>query len=286
MTPPKGACMWCRHSDRPWSNEHIIGKQIVDRLGPGATYPIHMHIQGWVGRAKEQLAVVLPSRNQRVCKTCNNGWMREIDDAFVAIVGDAMTSGDNLHLTTSMQKVIATWAVKVSLLTMVMLSDFKETRPDLPGNLDDYYVPTDNLQYVRKHRKPPKTTQVWMGATELRTPAVPFASQLGAIGTRVFAGPDPNPVRQERAGYVATFVLNRMVFKVVGTRSHFPRGSGDAWKPAPLELPDDFHDGVRSIWRAEGLFTWPSSLATLSPEGLGALAHSEFPLRLLDEFTS
>jgi hypothetical protein len=260
--PPFGACVWgCgRHN---FTKEHVIGRQIVKVLELQS--PLTMHLGGWEGRPEQFIRIVL---KRRVCKICNETWMRQMDDQFVSVIGDTLRSGTEFDLEIVDQKIVATWATKVALLLELFLHDFIIRNPQV--EVGSTFIPSDNLHALRITRTPPDGTTVWIGAIDHST-FHPFSSIGGAILGGP-AGPIEGIARGELCGYQSIFNLNDVVFGVRGWTSAYV-----ANPPVGMADPDQTIPGKTvQIWPRIGeVQHCPPSGGQLTPEEIRALAWTD-----------
>jgi hypothetical protein len=134
------------------STEHVVPKWVrkILRIGEavkefsGTTY---------VGAA-ETLAIAF----HEVCVSCNTGWMEALEPVTRPVLGPlllgaAPRTSHVLH--PDQQAILATWAVKTSLL--LTLSKFR--------GQDHGWIPARTLQWLYQHhdsRMPPPGARVWM----------------------------------------------------------------------------------------------------------------------------
>jgi len=159
------------------SDEHVVPKwvrKVLQIRGPvrqfsGAAY---------VGAA-ETLAIVF----HEVCVNCNTGWMESLETDARPVLGPLLLGaapGMWRVLGPDKQAILATWAVKTSLL--LALSKFRG---------QDYgWIPVSTLRWLYRHhdaRMPPPTARVWMAASV--PPRFPRRCRLRACTTRVASRP-------------------------------------------------------------------------------------------------
>jgi hypothetical protein len=108
----------------------------------------------YVGAA-ETLAITF----HEVCISCNTGWMGALETAARPVLEPLLLGaapGSSLELDPDQQAVLATWAVKTSLLLVL-----SKLRGQPHG-----WIPASTLQWLYRHhdsRMPPPGTRVWMG---------------------------------------------------------------------------------------------------------------------------
>lgn len=260
--PSFGACVWgCgRHN---FTKEHVIGRQLVKALELPS--PLTMHLGGWAGRSEQFIRIVL---KRRICKICNETWMREVDDQFLSVIEDPLRRGTEIDLGSRDQKTVATWATKVALLLELFLHDFMARNPQV--EVGGTFIPSDNLHALRINLTPPDGTTVWLGAID-HTTFHPFSSIGGAIFGGP-AGPIEGIARGELYGYQSIFNLRDVVFGVRGWATEYV-----ANRPTGMADPDQTAPGKTiQIWPSIGeVQHWPPPGGPLTPEEIKALAWTD-----------
>ncbi len=244
-------------SEQPLDEEHIIGRQVAEAMS--LDYPIPMswgHMEHTTldrfeagSREDEKLEVTL---HHRVCKACNGGWMRKLDESMIEFMRPALKRHGTVGLTENKQRVLARWATKVALLLGVWMHDEPRlaTRPRM-------WVPPDNFPVLHKHHGCPKHTRVWMAAMA----DIPV-SELFATGRRIAVAGGPT-------GYWVMFKLKRLVFYVTGVEVGYAG-------PVPDRNPERFvaSGALVPIWtQASHTARWPPRVQ-LSPEGAGGVVQA------------
>jgi hypothetical protein len=84
---------------------------------------------------------------KRVCATCNNGWMNDLETAARPLL-EPMIVGRGRALHRDGQRTIATWAMK----TMLM---FEFAYPE-------QLIPRELYEHLYAHREPPPRTRAWL----------------------------------------------------------------------------------------------------------------------------
>jgi hypothetical protein len=124
----------------------------------------------YVGAA-ETLAIVF----HEVCVSCNTGWMEDLERVARPVLGPLLLGavpGTSRVLDPDQQAILATWAVKTSLL--LTLSKFR--------GQDSGWIRAGSLQWLYQHHDtgvPPPGTRVWMGG--LNTSDVPASVQVACL---------------------------------------------------------------------------------------------------------
>jgi hypothetical protein len=91
-------------------------------------------------------------RVKRVCESCNNGWMSDLENEAKLVI-EPMLAGQSLVLGSSAQEVLAVWACK----TAMAMEGVEE--PDL-----HMYTRDDRAQ-LRESRTIPERTAIWMASS-------------------------------------------------------------------------------------------------------------------------
>lgn len=251
--PPFGKCVWCERTD--FTEEHILGRQFAKAIG--VTFPV---VTWDRFRLPEKTGVVL---NDRVCKTCNQNWMRKLDDKVMKCIAPAVRTGSRIQLNQREQAIVSVWATKIALLLALRQIDLIAKYPELQAAGNRAWLPDGIFEAVVKDlRRPPNGTQVWLGA---RPPGVPFRESVGSMEDFEETSPGVfgNPVT---TGYQVLFSLNRFAVYVFGCA---PR---EVKSFSPAELIDP--RALRRIWPSrERVAEWPPpepldahSLHVLAPQ--------------------
>jgi hypothetical protein len=255
--PPVGSCIFKCGSGQALDEEHIIGQQVAEAMD--LDYPIPMSWgnmkHGTLDRSEvgvredEKLEVTV---RDRVCKGCNGGWMRKLDESMINFMRPTLNRHAPVVLTETKQRMLARWATKVALLLAVWMHD----EPQLAAH-GQMWVPPDNFPVLHAHHGCPEHTRVWMAAMA----DIPV-SELFVTGRRLAVQDGP-------AAYWVMFKLKRLVFYVTGVEV--------GWDgPIPDRNPDQFvaSGALVPIWKpVSRTVRWPPN-AQLSPEGAGGLVQS------------
>ncbi len=232
--PYKGRCVFCGRSD-DLSNEHIISKT-VRKLQPKTA-----NVTTVVGVQKinrdSTLNIVL---EKAICMTCNGGWMRELEDDFVRILGTQLSLPVEVRVDPANQERIATWAIKVALLMQL----FTSTRANQERG---HFIPGSHLRWLWKHQKlsgPPPGTRVWIGM--VNDPQ--WLVRLQPSSLAISRGNPPD-------AYFVSLSLGYLLFHVFGVE-FVNRESKDL---RTLELPRELTQTLVEIWPGTGMdLVWPT----------------------------
>jgi hypothetical protein len=167
-------CLFCGSTSSP-SREHVIPKWVGRDLGIGA---VSEERHGRTRRL-DALSIVLP----QVCVICNTGWMNNLERRVRPVLAPMLlcaASSLPVILNPGQQAMLATWAVKTSLLLT-----YRAFRQQSGG-----WIPDDNLKWHYHHRHsdmPPPGARVWLGGIRPRDPAtsrsLSASAQAGASWT-------------------------------------------------------------------------------------------------------
>lgn len=144
-------CIFCDSilTNRTRSKEHVIPKWILENLEPGFTYD---HTGKWTtfpNKPEHIISVrnysMLSSLLGGVCKSCNEGWMSNLETEFKPIFIALYDEQSPLILTRNQRTVIARWAYKTAI-TVNYSANYKKIVPldqihsfyqnnDLPQNI-------------------------------------------------------------------------------------------------------------------------------------------------------
>jgi hypothetical protein len=249
VLPAFGTCVWnCGRRD--FNREHIIGLQIAKLLD--TTPPVTVRWGNYV-KSGEVMEVVL---RDRVCKGCNENWMRKLDRRMVAFMADTIRNDEPVVLNEKRQLTLAHWAVKVALLFLLHLNDEKPPEARR-SDLEMFSAPADNFASVFKRQRPPPRTRVWVGAREERA-----ADRLIVYSSTLFA-----PIGLKPFGYGVVISLHKLVFVVRGVEAAYDGPMEGVNEPFDSLVPR----ALLSIWPTSNAeLAWPPE-RKLSPDEIAHL---------------
>jgi hypothetical protein len=187
-------CVFCGATGS-LSTEHVVPKWVRKALQ--ISEPVKEYSGSTYVGAAETLAIVF----HEVCVRCNSGWMESLETATRPVLGPLLLGaapGTSRLLDSDQQTIIATWAVKTSLL--LALSKFRGE--------DHGWIPVSTLQWLRQYhnsRMPPPGTRVWMAG--LSTSDIPASVQAACLYDA-----DREPTAQ-----CVTFSVGCVLFQVFAT---------------------------------------------------------------------
>ena len=225
--------MWCHRS--PVSPEHVWPKWLRRAL-PDPGSPSHVRSREGMTELVHQ-APPFTTKVRRVCRTCNTGWMSQLEEE-VKPIALPLIQGQTRQLDAQQQQTLAFWAIKTG-----MLFQFATPPP--------WFIPAahfDELYRSRGTRTPLTNSQVHLAAYRgARTYAGFFAQPLAMTALN----PDPRfptgPSMVANA-YGVTLSLNQLVLQffahtVAGLRLRM--------------IPRGFEDVIVPIWPASSSVSWP-----------------------------
>jgi len=226
----------------PLTDEHVISKTVRRQMPllSGVTRTFAGH----TSRPQNVLHIVL---RRAVCPNCNGGWMHQLEDDFVALVGPKIARPEEMVLDPAQQERVATWAIKTALLLEVW------TCAQGRGS----YVPVDNLRWLASHQSPPAFAQVWMAGVDSRLKRLAW-SQSGFLA--IATG--------ERVACLATFTVGHLGFQVFARDIEDPNHPGTARSLAPIDPPQEIRDATVCIWPTVERALWPPGKTILGLEAL------------------
>lgn len=120
--PSLGECIWCGKTEM--TEEHVIDQQFAKALG--VPYPVSSfwgdaRLPGDTGEVKLE---------DRVCRTCNQNWMKKLDDQTIRFLRPALKSLGTIEMDLKQQRTFARWATKVALLLEIRAHDMTVKDPD------------------------------------------------------------------------------------------------------------------------------------------------------------
>jgi hypothetical protein len=236
-------CIFCGASDL--TNEHVLGRWLVPYL-PGAGN-VFTHTR----RNEQGLPTdiwtnsIIDLKIKRVCgRTCNSGWMQELDQAVLPIV-TPMVQGLPLSVGSSGLTLLAAWAAKVQMLFQYAV------RPVRP-------VSSDRLASLFQRRQPSLVTYAWVAA---------YAGQRSIwCSSRALQLERPSKPGLFMDGELFTMAVGHLVVQVfVGPESEDGRVSP--------QVPEEVRPWILPIWPAVDHISWPP-LLSLDDESLDRYGRS------------
>ena len=228
--PEPRTCVFC--GGTPLTKEHIWPQWIGDALPITAELvPHEVHdLPPW-DAPPFSLTV------KRVCASCNNGWMSDLETTARPSLTPMML-GQQVALDGPTQKVIATWTLKTA-----MMFQFTEKARSIP---DEHY------EFLYRRRAPPGSTLTWIaryvnlkpdGTWHVERMAHYASHKLEIIGSE--SG-------KLTHGYGVTMSIGQLVLQVLGVYGdHGERVHRSARSPGHSE----------EIWPTHGIVTWPPRFA-------------------------
>jgi hypothetical protein len=253
-TPEQGkrTCVFCGQG--VVSNEHVWPKWIREEVA------LRYGNVKWdaLRDGKVRSTPVLDAQVKRVCETCNNGWMSDLEGRAKPVLVPMMFGAlPQISLSPEDQGVVALWAYKT-----VLMADFFGARRTLDPHVYTAFF---------RERCPPRRSWVLMAAyagsaKRLRsystTTTVTREMQHNAVGVL-----ERNPI--ELPAVIGTLVVFHLVLQVVIY-------SG---KDLPLRVANG-HAWEQMIWPVDPApVTWPPNMDTLDEAALITLAMRRGTLR-------
>jgi hypothetical protein len=228
MMPNSGSCVFCGAT--PTNSEDIIPRWLVRflRLIPPATRRFGRTFADRTdlgGAGAQSVAGIGVGKVKAVCKnTCNNGWMKRLEDQAKPILQDLLLKEDPKTLDLESQEILATWATKTATMLAIKYSK-------LPSR--------ELLTPLSEQGRPAPTAIVWMARVQPATVRV----GSGPLLSRTFG--DPPHTAQ---GFIARLTLGNVGFAVFGN----PAPRGGTWMMA-----QSIQDRFKPIWPPQGPLQWP-----------------------------
>ena len=215
-------CLFCdKVAD---SREHMWPDWILKRLN------VRELIRQKMGNDAEQLLPNPAQKVKAVCGKCNNGWMHELEQTNIPLIGNLMQDVA-LSLNGLQQYHIATWAVKMS-----MIGDFL-ARSHRPLFFDQ--VEREQLHIATNL---PERTNVWLGRYS-------FPDHIGFWGTNSWS------TDKTVHAFITTVLVGHLVVQAVtlqctdtwdGTEVKVNAAPGP--RPWPQMLTDIWPTKVSALW--------------------------------------
>ena len=234
-------CLFCGGTGGKRTAEHVLPTWLSEVLPiAGRDLALVRMADGGIARAMP----VLDVRIVDVCKTCNEGWMSELEVAFRSVLESAIRGGP-IELDREGERIVALWSVKTWFLLNRAL-DYLTVTPVNAG-LADY-------RDLYDRREPVPTFQIWIGRVHQDDDTVAWlANQI------VRTPPDPPH------GLIGVVAIGGIVFLIYGP---FPRAIDDASvQVASLGLPPNLRRLFRPVFPPPAdLGEWEPALAVPATE--------------------
>jgi hypothetical protein len=173
-------------------------------------------------------------------KCCNESWMAALDTRAAPVLNEALTTRSRLF-TQSQLHALAAWAAKVSALHELA----RHATDGTPTA-----ITLEDRRHVRRHRRPPFGTRVWLAAGEWHQDALPSIDQTTF---RMFTKEVGRPPDDRRDTHSTTIYFGHLVLQVYGTTSQ-----------TLLKPNGPFQEHSAQIWPdpPRGGVMWPAKLFT------------------------
>ncbi|MGH2351525.1 MAG: hypothetical protein ACRDJN_07915 [Chloroflexota bacterium] len=186
-------------------------------------------------RTKQWYKTTIERKVKRVCATCNNGWMSNMEGATLPLLMP-MIRGVAVVLNPTAQRTVAAWAAKTAFMLR-----YTETPP--------HHVHHEHLHWLFTKQEAPPDAQVLLATYSGKMP-VQYDLKTLTVSTR-------GPVALHRDVEVVTVSIGRFVFQVWVWTDPLDRTTG-------LRMPADDapRDFVVPIWPPTSFDrTWPPTAA-------------------------
>lgn len=190
-------------------------------------------------------------RVKAVCKTCNNGWMSDLEGAAKDALFEAAFDMRDRLLSRDAQRTLAVWALKTAMMA------------EHTNGASRRGIPLAEYEQVWEHREPSSSVRIWL-ASYIGARAVALALPFG-----LDVGVDRLPSRErgERNVWGSTILFGRVVFQIVGSNV------GNVLDAFDLVAPN-----IHQIWPYREPFTWTPSPGL--PDAAVIQLHHEYLAKL------
>ena len=157
MSQPTGRCSFCSNTDLTkshiwpeWAQKIIPTTSAQYEITRGLTKTFKPNAPGPEPRTLVKPGSVAQRRPRNTCKECNNGWMRDIEEAAKYEISKLMT-GNPIVLSPLAQYRVATFLCLASIRIAV-------------ANRDSNPVPASDLHHLKTLRDVPPSWKIWLMA--------------------------------------------------------------------------------------------------------------------------
>lgn len=171
-----------------------------------------------------------------VCKPCNNGWMSDLEESNIPLIGNLMQDVA-LTLDGSQQYKIVTWAVKMS-----MIGDFlaRSHRP--------LFFAQAEREQLRVATNLPPRTYVWLGRHT-------FPDHIGFWGTNCWSHD------KSVNAFVTTVLFNYLVVQVINLQCTEQWDATPDLTVNPASGPRPWPQMLTEIWPTTVSAQWPPAFS-------------------------
>ena len=206
MSKPQGTCVFC--GQLGVSDEHMfgywMGKLFPDvkpvKSSPQGLSAVTFNPNTGFGRpvkaSREVRGHPIGRRVRRPCKSCNNGWMSQIEEAASRAM-KPLILGEAPELTVAEQRAIATWA-----FLKAIIGEYTE---DLTR-----CIPDADRTYVFQAHEPPPNYRIHLGITAVRHVGPGYLHRfIAPENSHELPRPIPDSIQSTaiKAGFLLVFVL-------------------------------------------------------------------------------
>ena len=223
------SCKFCGTTGK-LTGEHVFPNWIRTAVGDGGA---HFFRRKSSGEVNEWQTVAYSTTVRDVCATCNNGWMKKIQDSVAGVLIPMLNSGTQVNLNAETLRSIATW-VTLRSLVVPLAAGPEDVLVSLYGNIEKTHDATAQSRvWLGRLEGTDARTAFFLGATlniENTTPKEPDAyvatMAVGQLVTRVFVlTPDRGTLGQVSNDPFDPFLLDV-----------WPNINGATWPPPPMKM--------------------------------------------------
>jgi hypothetical protein len=219
-------CIFC--GGTPVTREHLFPEWILAKIQP-------TNITGFIGRNRD-LEVGPELKVRTVCKSCNGGWMSNLETRSTPLIGPRMDD-TSAFLDIGGQSTISEWAVKTA---MVLDSTTMAVKPL-------FYTQAERDDMRLSSQIPPRTF-VWLARYVGRN-----TIGCGSLETK---HRDPFGLYH---GRISTFIVGSLALQVMTVH---PPYAEDHHRPIRIDpVPGPWSEILVTSWPAQWRIYWPPILA-------------------------
>ena len=204
----------------------------------------------WDGARRWQVRITDKKSNafrvNRVCRSCNNGWMSALEEQVRPSIEPAIFGAGAVTWTRTQQRIVATWIAK----TVVV---FEHASFNMKGRSEAFTSPffdADDRRHIYDAKLPPTNTLIWVAAY---IPEDDLFFRHGADIDFTLA-PAP-PTFGAGEAYCSTMLIGHFAFQLV---SFWRKRLDDKRGSTGIEL------NIGRGWLDKTILIWPPDIATAS----------------------
>jgi hypothetical protein len=235
--PTYSTCVYCKRNDSPRTREHVFAEWIAREFSHKDWRRTIYPDAGQMGiESKNSIGLVL----KKVCKRCNNGWMRKLESETKPIMLP-LIHGKRTTLSLDDQTLLARWLIKTASAYDLVA---KHTR----NNLQNFFTSDERHSLMNTLSLPPDAGIF----------IAPYTGTIGEVFTLESHRAPPTSRKTheylvDTHSYAGTFVIKHVAMQVFLIR----RGKTLTNANLTFVVPEEWDGVAPQIWPPSKPIDWP-----------------------------